>query len=434
MSSVAPNDSVSSAAGKNKKKPGRAERAAKRAASEASGVLASSEKARAFASSGSLDPSPQPGKYPVVFATGAGEPSRDEPFVYDPDSVSALSKSFYGRYRANPKYAEFRAHSGVSDGQFASHLSAVFLLGLAQQTVHAHVNMGLPQLDFAPVAATEIRVPSAQLAVLGQFGEFSEAVLGTRYCLEDYTHSVTRLIFAAQKVWNRGVNGSLDQMWLPMSSRDGYTRMVVGSALRDYLEGRNLSIPGLVLEEAVLSGDVPAFWENLKPLFGSPPGEGEVDVRDRFDFLFKNYSSEGQFVTAFSTESASSVLEELSLDWENPSAGHLDWSFNHKQSFSDLCDKWARVSAAYAQFFELGSSIATRSAARGSPAQFVDVSTVDVVTVVKTYVALTAPQFSLAACFPPECIFPRRLPRNVIVTTPIPVEQRATEFCQTDWR
>jgi len=369
-----------------------------------------------------------------VFSTGAGEPSRDLEFAYGEDSLTKLATQFYSRYRQNPRYAEFRAHAGVTDGQFATHLAVVFLLSLAQQTVHTHVNMGLPQLDFGPVATSEVRTPSSILTVVSQFGEFPEAILGTRYVLSSYEDQVNRLVFAAEKIWSGDkVQNVLERSWLPMRANDKVTRLLLADALRDFLANGDLCVAGTALEDAVLSGTVPDFWENIKDAIGATPGTAQGQ-RDRFDFLFKSYPDVGQFTTAFTTSDASDVLNELGLEWDTPSAGHLDWNYSGKVGFSSLADKWARYSAAYAQFFELGSSLATRANATGSPAQFVDVQTVDVVTIVKTYLALTAPQFSLAAAFPPECVFSGGVRRNVIVSTPLSVDQRATEFVQGDWR
>lgn len=437
MSSLGPNDSVSSAPQK-KSKPGKAERAARRAASSVSGVPADSAKAAAFAAGGSSDPVPTPGKHPVVFATGAGEPSRDREFAIDPFPLREIATQFYQRYRQNPRYAEFRANSGVEDISFCAQIAAVFYLGLSQQVVHAHVNMGLPQLDFSSVAGGELKLPSAQLSVIGQYGEFSEAMLGTRFVLGSYTDQVRRLVYTADRLWNAGsperIRRVLDNSWLPVSPNDGVFKLLVASRLRRVLASELLSVPGTALEDAVLSGEVPDFWETLKVGLGEAPDEGEPDRRDRFDFLFRSYADVGLFTNTFSSAEATPVLQELGLVWDTPSAGHLDWGFNAKVAFASLADKWARLSAAYAQFFELGSSLATRSNAKGSPAQFVEVTSLDVVTVVKTYLALSAPQFSLAACFPPCGVFSGDVVRNVIVSTPLSVSQRTTEFLQLDWR
>lgn len=434
-SSVAPGDSVSSRGGK-RAKPGKAERAARRAGqSGASGVSASASKASAFAGSGFSGPVPQVGAHPIVFPTGAGEPSREHEFVYDHDELATLTKEFAPRYMRNPRYAEFKAHSGVSDARFAKLTASSFLLGLAQQTVHAHVNMGLPQLDFSAVASSDVNLTSAQRAVVTQFGEFSEPALGTRYVLADYVNTVGRLVLAAKKICDgEPVTDVIERSWLPMSSNDKVTRLVVASLLNEFLSPMELRVLDTVLEDAVLSGDVPDAWTAIKSGLGDPPVQGEVDSRDRFDFLFKSYADVGQFTVAFTTAASSAVLEELGLGWNNPNAGHLDWAFGTKSVFSELVDQWSRLSASYGQFFSMGSGLSNRTVARGSLAQMSDVSTSDMVTVVKTHVALSAAGFSLVACFPAPGIFSGDLRRNVVVTTPLNVPQKATEFCLLDWK
>lgn len=433
-SSVAPRDSISSRGGK-KQKPGKYERAQKRAERGGNPALpASAAKAAVFAASGSSEPVPTPGRYPVVFPTGAGEPSRESQFVYDHETIATLATAFPARYVQHPRYAEFKVHSGVNNEGFAKFSAVSFLLGLAQQTVHAHVNMGLPQLDFAAVASSDVFLTAAQRAAVTQFGEFSEPMLGTRFVLADYVNTVSRLIFSAEKVMNNGnAYKVIERSWLPMSASDRVTKVTIGDALSVLLRGHDLSVSPSVLTEGVLSGEVPPAWEAIKPILGDVPPAGEVDTRDRFDFLFKAYRDEAVFTTAFSTESASSVLEELDLEWEEPSAGHLNWQFNAKSVFSELADRWSRLSASYRQFFSMGSGSSNKTSASGSAAQMAMVSVTDEVTVVKTHVGLSAAQFSLVACFPAECIFAEPLTRNVVVTTPLNVAQRATEFCQTDW-
>lgn len=432
-SSVVPGDSVPAAS--KKQKPGKRERAAKRSlVGGSSGVPASTTKAQAFAT-GSSDPTPMPGKFPVVFQTGAGEPTRDHEFAINPDVLSSVLPSLPSRYTKNPRYTEFRASAGISDAQFSSQLVAASLLRLAQQIVHAHVNMGLPQGDFSPVASSDVRVPAALNAVLSQFGEWSAPSLGTRFLLRGYEDTVARIVFAATRVWDSGQGVSvLERSWLPMSSKDEVTKVVVAHHLNEMLKEHDVSILPSVLEDAVLSGEVPDAWEGIKRLLGEPPSPGKPDPRDRFDFLFKSYADVGQFTVAFTTVPASLVLAELDLPWKNPSAGHLDWQFNAKSSFSRVSDLWARSSAAYAQFFELSTGLANRSAARGSGAQMAEVSDIEGVTVLKTGLALSAPEFSLAACFPPSALFVGDITRNVVLTTPLSISQRATEFCQLDWR
>jgi len=112
----------------------------------------------------------------------------------------------------------------------------------------------------------------------------------------------------------------------------------------------------------------------------------------------------------------------------------VSWDFNAKELFTTLSDAWARKSVTYAKFFEMSSSQMTRNTALGSQAQMAKVETRDGITIVKTHLALSAPEFSLAACFPPTAIYSGGISRRVVVTTPLSVRQRATEFVQMDWR
>jgi len=370
-----------------------------------------------------------------VFQTGAGEPTRDTEWALQPRVLKDTFVSFPDRFRRSPKYVEFRANAEIDDDQFAKQTIAASLLRLAQQIVHAHANMGLPQGDFAPVASSDVLVPSSVAAVVSQFGEWSSPSIGTRFLLRDYEGTVSRLVFSAEKIWFSGDPVRiLARSWLPMSSRDGTTQVVVAERLNAVLSSVGVSVLPSVLEDAVLSGEVPDAWEGVKSFLGPAPEAGERDIRDRFDFLFKSYADVGQFTTAFTNARNSAVLAELALPWASPSAGHLDWSYNAKVRFSAVADQWARVSAAYAHFFELSSGVAARSVSSGSEAQLATVSVADGVTIVRTSLALSAPEFSLAACFPASGLFVGGNDRKVVLTTPLNVSQRGTEFCQRDWR
>lgn len=433
-STVAPDDSASSA-GKKKSKPGKAERAVRRSqVGSASGAPASAAKAAAFAS-GSPSVKPQPGKYPVVFQTGAGEPSRDKSFAFDGGVLGQVLLGFPSRFVSNAKYNEFKANAGVTDGEFSRDLTVAALLALAQQVVHSHTNMGLPQGDFAPVASTDVRIPPSVAAYVRQFGEHSVPALGTRFLLSDYSTTVKRLVWTADRLRGTGPRGPFERFWLPTNPDDGHTKAVVADALRQFLSRADLAIPDGLLERDVLSGQVPVYWDEVKSAFGQGPAvAGTPDLRDRFDFLFNRYGDAGQFYTAYTQPGRDAVLREIGLPWNNPDAGHLDWGFNVKERFTWLADEWAKRSAAYAQFFELTSTLANRNSASGSQAQMATVSDFQSVTIVRAYLALSAPEFSLLACFPPSCVYTHDLPRLVVLTTPLSVSQRATEFCQLDWR
>lgn len=427
-STVAPSDSASTSG--RKPKPGKAERAARRSAiGSAPGSQADLGKAFVF-SSGAQVPKPQPGKYPVVFQTGAGEPARDLTFAISHNVLDASLAHFPARFTYNAKYAEFKAHAEIDDNDFAKELTVSALLRLAQQVVHAHVNLGLPQGDFAPIASTEVRVPASVAAYLSQFGEHAVPALGTRFLLAGYEETVKSLVWMAQRVNASGTsNGVIRRGWLPTGPRDKRTMVIIADRLQTFLRQADLRIDPDALEVAVFSGVVPQPWEEVKTAFG-----GTTALQDRFDFLFRLYPDVAQFTTAFTTAEATAVLAELNLYWATPSAGHLDWAFNAKEVFTRLADKWARKSATFALFFELSSSQVNRAAATGSQSQMAHVSTTDAVTVVKTHLALSAPDFSLVACFPATAVYTGGLARRVVVTTPLSVTQRATEFVQMDWR
>lgn len=427
-STVAPSDSAS-APGK-KSKPGKAERQARRSVvGSQPGQTASQSKAMTFAT-GAPTPKPQPGKFPVVFQTGAGEPARDLHFAPDERVLAKTLSSFPTRFTFNAKYAEFKSYADIDDTDFAKDLTVAALLRLAQQVVHSHVNLGLPQGDFAPVAANDVRLPQSVAAFVAQYGELAVPALGTRFLLSDYENTVRWAVWTAQNIMRNGARAApILRSWLPVRPGDRRTRLIVAGRLNSFLRPHNVSIAPNTLEEGVLSGEVPDIWERLKPLFGD-----DDERRDRFDFLFKSYGDVPTFVTAFTTTSASGVLRELDLAWDNPSAGHVDWQFNVKEMFTSLSDVWARKSATYAHFFELSSSQSNRTVASGSQSQFAQVNTADSVTVVKTHLALAAPEFSLVACFPASGVYSGDLPRRVVLTTPLSVDQRGTEFVQLDWR
>jgi len=377
-----------------------------------------------------MSPKPQPGKFPVVFQTGAGEPSRDQQFTVDERVLSDVLTDLPSRFTHNAKYAEFKAHAELEDDQFNKELWIAALLRLSQQFVHSHVNMGLPQGDFAPVASTDVMVPQSISAYLMQYGEHSVPALGTRYLLSDYGSTVKSLVWAAD--WTRrngGVTNALKRLWLPVYAGDKRTKAIVANRLLLLIEDFAVSVTAELLEEALFSGDVPPFWEVVKTVLGTSDEE-----RDRFDFLFTRMGTEAQFVTRFTTVAATSALGELDLHWPHPQAAHVDWSFNVKELFTNLSDAWARRSATYALFFELSSSHSNRNAATGSQSQMASVTTSDAVTVLKTHLALSAPEFSLAACFPVTCVYTGGLKRKVVLTTPLSVKQRGTEFAQLDWR
>lgn len=83
-----------------------------------------------------------------------------------------------GNVQVLPKYLNLAfgpidaaLYAGISDDEFENQLASAFLLSLAQQTVHSHVNMGLQQGDFAPVASSDVRLNQSLASIISQSGD-----------------------------------------------------------------------------------------------------------------------------------------------------------------------------------------------------------------------------------------------------------------------
>jgi len=300
------------------------------------------------------------------------------------------------------------------------------LLGLAQQTVFAHTNMGMPLGDFSPMTSTEVSIPTGIAQVISQFGEHQDPTLGTRFFLKDYASTVFALVRAARDTRaDEDRIQCVKRLWLPTKRDDPMTRFIIASRLGEKVReftGVDLNLSTLASKIFHEEWDV---FNELKPFFGANP--------DRFDFLFVSRLDEGQFTTAFTTVVATGVRAELNLPWDNPGAGHLAWEMVPKTTFPELANNLARKRATFAKFFSLSSTLGRRAGATGSMAQLSRVSSVVGVTVVAVHSALGAPELSLLVCFPPSALFSVRYNYNVLDTTPIPVNVRATEFLQLDW-
>jgi len=384
--------------------------------------------AQAFAAGAVSAPAPQPGKYPVVFPSGAGEPTRDSFFSFSGPSLGAVTSDLAGRYTSNSKWAEFAANAEIGPKDFETLLVQGFYLGLAQQTVHAHMNMGLPQGDFSPVAASEIWNPAAVRSILSQFGEFSVESLGTRFLLAGYESTVKAAVRAAKRLKNDTVKRVAKTFWLPTSASDIRSKHIVACSLSSFVKPFGVQLDVDELATHVFK-DTSQSWECVKALIG----EDEAS-RDRFDFLFGEYTTEEAYVSGLthSTERVS-ALRALGLEWPTPSVGDLGFSLHPKMEFSPLSDALARYKATFAKFFSIGTGLTNRSVACGSSGQMSSVEGKSGVVVVKTRLAVSAPEYSLLACFPFSGSFSDPSPQNVVLTTSLNVAQRATEFAQLDW-
>jgi len=426
MTSVAPSDSASNTPTKQRRnRPGKNQRKSTR---DGSAVASTQSGASFFASQVSADPVPQPGKYPVVFRTSVEEPSQDVNFAYSPDSLSGVLKDLPERYTYNPRYAEFSDHATIETEAFMQDLQRMFVLAVAQQTIFAHVNMRLSLGDFSSIANTEVPMFTSLAAVIGQFGEYSDPSLGTRFILRDYRATIHSLVRLAKDLGQVAVDNdnAVRRMWLPTSPNDERTRFIVATRLSNLVFDKlSIRIPVQEFESYIFKEEMPLF-ETLKTIMGDKP--------DRFDFLFKPLGDEGAITNRFTLNGAPAALEELGLPWKKPSAGHLNFSLVPKVEFPILADSLLRKRPAWSRFFHMVNSSANRTSAAGTHSQLSKVTVNAGVSLVQTHVAISAPELSLLVCFPPSAVVSDTGPLNVRSTTTVPTTNRATEFLQMDWK
>lgn len=385
-----------------------------------------------FARKASYAPTPQPGKFPIVFPAGAGEPTRDSFMALDGFSLMQSFSEMPDNYLSSERYAEFSMNATYEDSSFRKEVVTSTLLCLAQRIVHSHLNMGQAMGDFSSIASTDIYTMHSIMAVLEQFGEFSESYLGTRYLYKEYATEILALVRTAKSVAESNgdhdvIVGILTAHWLPAKLDDKRTAFIVAHKLRGYFQERGITLKLEDLCSNLFKQKFPAFKAALSVLPEEEQGQ--------FDLLFTGYRNQQEFRAKFAgTNSKPEALDKLHLDWPGYSAELLRWGITPKTDFPELAEPWLRKKPTIGKFFNIVSGLAQKSEAMGTAGQISAVSVVSGVTVVKTKVALSAPQFSLISCFPPSAYVEDNDELRVVLTTSIPVNTRAIEFQQKDWR
>jgi len=426
VSTIAPSDSVSNVPESSvpkKPRPGKNQRAKAK-----SDVPKSTSK---FVPKNTT-PVPQPGKFPVIFATGSGEATRDVEIAYKPATVAGLLTNFDPALALHPKYAEFSQYSGFDQPTFRKWLVTSGLMFMCQHTLWSHVKMGLPVGDFGSIGSTDLKILRSEMMALSQIGEFSADELGSRYLLADYPATIASLVRAARGVYHssgsvQAVNQHLESSWLPVGNEDRRTRFLLSRALSNWVsEHFGLHLNSSITLSDLWSGTIPAWWDAVKTLL---PQQG----RNRFDFLFNTLSTDAAFVTEYGSQNRLAVLQEIGFTWSIPrTAASLRWNSTPKTEFSSLADQIARAYPALTKFFSMGSSQTLKSEAVGSRSQLSIVETIQGVTVVSAKMTLSAPELSLLSCFPAEMVVDQLDPYQVRATTSIPIGVRRTEFIQLD--
>jgi len=429
-STLAPSDSVSQTAPveqKKRQRPGRRQRQPGSAAQSAPPVPTG---AQTFSRSAPSAPVPQPGKFPIVFPTGPGEPTRDVNFSLSPMVLSQIFSGFVDALELNPKFVEFSQHAGYQRPLFERDLTRLGLLGLVQQIAFSRIGMGLPLGDLGPVGVTDLYQFKSVAAALSQFGEFRSDVVGARFVLSDYLSTIHSLMRAAhQTIQNVDQGDVLRRTWIPTRPNDSRTRMIVATAISNWLAlnyGTWIEIPLLI--DSLMSGAVPPWWgEAISRLF-------PVAERHRFDFLFEAVNTAHDFVAIYAIQENLDTLAVLGLSWEGDrNVAELAFDMNVKERFTSMADELIRRRPAIAKFFSLSSTQSWKASASGKLSQLAMVETVQGVAVFSSRLALSAAEASLAVCFPSTAIIVWHDPYQVVMTTAVPISTRRLEFILLDW-
>jgi hypothetical protein len=375
----------------------------------------------------SFAPTPQPGRYPIVFPAGAGEPTRDAFFAIDGCSLKHSFSDVGANYVASGKFAEFAANAEYEANDFKRDMVVSALLATMQQVVNAHANMGLIQGDYSSIANTDFYVTAGVQHIVNQFGEFPVESVGTRFLFKDYDSEIRALMRTAKKVHAdyEHVGFYLNTHWLPTKANDERTKFILANKINGYFHGFGVQINVDTLVDSLFTrqdGTIQALIGVLPEL-----------IRAKFGQLFEPYEDRAQFVQKFSGQAGQALLTVLGLSWQGPAVDHMVWDLIPKVEFPKLADLWMKKRPTMSKFFNCTSGLAQKSETLGSSSQLSKVSTRDGVTVVKTRFAITAPEYSLLACFNSSGIFPREGELNAVVSTTIPVQIRGTEFLQRDW-
>jgi hypothetical protein len=422
---------VSSAKGKSNR-PGKKQRQAQKSvtdqASSTTGVTSMSN-AGMFARKASFTPTPRPGVYPIVFPSGAGEPTRDAYHAIDSKSLTNCLGPLPTNFIGSARYAEFSTNSSYSNEDFARDVYISALTTIAQRVVHAHTNMGLPVGDFSTVSSTNIYTMSGVQAIARQFGEFSIESLGTRYLYYSYESEIDALVRTAKRIKLQSSIATmllvLKQHWLPTKINDQRTKFIIASQLDQYLRGYNVQVSQGELLDSLFS--------RASPAFDAVKGVLPENERNALSALFSPYATKAEFVTMFSGTNGGHVLRVLDLYWgANPSVGDLVWDVSAKVEFPSVLDSWLKKRTTIEKFFSCASQSIEKSEACGSPGQLSKVEFTAGVTIVRSLVALSAGEFSLLACFPVSTHYMGDEMR-VVLTTSISTKVRAVEFLQRDW-
>jgi len=376
-----------------------------------------------FRNNQSVGPTPEPGRWPVVFSVTAGHPTTEIAFQpLSPPVEDALSH--IDTYTMDANFARYSRDFGYTHLDFTVSLHAVLFLSLAQQIVFSHVNMGRPAGDFFTLQTTRLQVPSALLAFVRQYGELPFEGMGKLFVLANYRTTVSSLVLAAQRAFaSKKIDHAISNyLWLPMEVRDSRTCWIVATKIATLLlDELNITLEASSIAEVLYSGNCPALLQvllnsttlpNHASLFAAYPSAVTFDrhLRDRTD----TYQALGL------------VLPQA--PWI------LDFNFSVQDEYPLLARKWLARTPAISSWFNTSTIADSASSAQGSLSQFAKVETAQGITSIHSLSELDPQSYSLVACFPASAALCPRHKYNTFLTTSASTLEPAFEFLQRDWK
>jgi len=379
----------------------------------------------------------QPGKFPVVFDTGVGEPTVDYGVTPVVAKYHNHVQEVYTSIRDEVRFTDFRANAHLLDvaaeNRFKREFEAAALCTLVVQLLKSHVAMGFPAGDFGPATSSDAYHLNSVHMIASQYGEFKMPELGERFLLEGYSETLSALIRLASYILDKDdaeASRAVECWWIPTTGKDRRTILLISAEVQRMYREANFPVPELSqIMHCFFSGVQPPGWAALllaAPNLGvlSPLFVAQRNVPNSWweDFLI-NDGDAGNRRTA------------IALPWQNPNVADFDWSLNHKSAFGDVQTRWAARRPIVDKFFVL-ASIGSRSGDFfGGAIQLSNYSEVESITILKGRYAVETPKLSLAAVFWPSTVYDRLIHKtDAVKTTTLNVAERRVNWVQRDFK
>jgi len=269
--------------------------------------------ADAFASSVQLE-APNPGAFEAVADFSSPAPPTayfaDGPLFGD---FANVAEDLLFAELPNPGVFQRMGWDGI---EVARHVFSTAYAAAAVQVASAHDGMGFGTSRVSHLTGNSVYLPSLVAQYLETIGEFVGPD-DRRWLLTDFPSTVDALARSCQQILN---DGDLDQVkakfWLPVRADDGRTAAFASVGLSNYLQDRGHMIPAAGLIGHVFSGTLP-------PAYAAIAQSLALEEREALGLVFKDYSSDRQFLSRFTSSQGYRALGLLGLEWDSPSLHDL---------------------------------------------------------------------------------------------------------------